>query len=147
MRKPPIDPDQEKFLIKRTEDILHEHPELRPLLDMLLTMAGKYAVLPVVEEDLPSLLKKGRFYPGKGARTMPGAPSQCHRNVSRLWEANKKLVAIFTGYALSSDGIWRQHSWGYVRLFDRIIETTERRTLYFGFRLTREEAKQFAEDN
>jgi hypothetical protein len=33
-------------------------------------------------------------------------------------------VRIASGYALSSDGLWRQHSWGMDVADGRILETT-----------------------
>lgn len=104
-----------------------------PLLERLLSLGGLYAALPIIEEDLTKLLKKGSVYPGKQGLLMRGRVSRCHENVSRLWETNKGLLEIVTGYALSDDGIWRQHSWGYAKLSGGVIETTERRTLYFAF--------------
>jgi hypothetical protein len=60
-----------------------------------------------------------------------------------LWlKKEEELVAVATGYALSDDGLWRQHSWGMRR--DAIIETTEARVLYFGFLMQEADANSFA---
>ena len=53
---------------------------------------------------------------------------------------------MMTGYALSADGIWRQHSW--LVAFDNedypyIVETTEERISYYGFAMTYEECEIF----
>ena len=54
-----------------------------------------------------------------------------------------------TGYALSDDGMWRQHSWcicdaGEEYIEDSIIiETTEKRLAYFGFIMDEEESEEF----
>jgi len=115
----------------------------------------------LLEEDLSKILSRGFFQLGKHAKRMPGDPSQCHANAANLWEQNKERAAIVTGYALSKDGIWRQHTWlidlhksvgaeGARRMhgtFFQIVETTEPRVLYYGFRLTEDEAEQFAFEN
>jgi len=46
-----------------------------------------------------------------------------------------------TGWALSNDGIWRQHTW--LLKGKAIVETTSPREKYYGFVLTDEEANQF----
>jgi hypothetical protein len=71
------------------------------------------------------------------------APSSCHRNVATLWKQRQQgIVAIASGYALSDDGLWRQHSWGILR--DGVLETTEQRSKYFGIVLQGLEADLFA---
>ena len=54
--------------------------------------------------------------------------SQCHQNSKRLLIAGK-INALHTGYGLSSDSLWRQHSWG-VDDNNKIVETTEPRIVY-----------------
>ena len=56
--------------------------------------------------------------------------SGCHDNceILNLFNDSNK---VFTGYALSSDGLWRFHSWC-VDENNYIIETTESRLLYYG---------------
>jgi hypothetical protein len=48
---------------------------------------------------------------------------------------------IATGYGLSEDGLWRQHSW----LWNgkKVLETTVPRTIYFGVMLNDVEAARF----
>jgi hypothetical protein len=58
-------------------------------------------------------------------------PSRCHENALTL--AVKHLAEWWTGFALSDDGIWRMHSWGFHE--GQVIETTEKRTLYYGVRV------------
>jgi len=48
---------------------------------------------------------------------------------------------IVTRYALSDDGMWRQHSW--VLVGERLVETTEEREQYFGVVLSDGEAEEF----
>lgn len=54
--------------------------------------------------------------------------SECHDNVDKLF-AKKKIKQKVTGYGLSKDGLWRQHSWGKDN-DGNIVETTESRIAY-----------------
>lgn len=69
--------------------------------------------------------------------------NECHRNSARLWSEDKGK--IITGYALSDDGIWRQHSW--IDAGDYLIETTDSRVLYFGYCLNDAESQEFEFEN
>ena len=69
--------------------------------------------------------------------------SDCHANAARLWRASE-IESIGTGYALSDDGLWREHSWGW-RQGDVLVETTERRRAYFGVKLDGDGAEWFAD--
>ncbi len=54
----------------------------------------------------------------------------CHDNCEILYH-NEIISNVYTGYALSSDGLWRFHSWG-LDHENFILETTSDRLLYFG---------------
>jgi hypothetical protein len=56
--------------------------------------------------------------------------SGCHDNCDILYEKDNS-IKIFSGYALSLDGLWRFHSWC-IDKDNCIIETTESRLLYYG---------------
>ena len=71
-----------------------------------------------------------------------GERSDCHGNAVALWRAGD-AIAIGTGYALSADSLWREHSWAWDRE-GNLVETTETRTRYFGVRLDGPEADWFA---
>jgi len=58
-----------------------------------------------------------------------GKVGDCHNNISNLGKA-KKIDLAFCGYALSSDGLWRFHSWGVAN--GKVVETTEKRLIYVG---------------
>jgi len=122
-------------------------PEIDPLKQRLLAVAGYAAVMPRIEEDLAKIMSRGRFFRGYNSQTMRGRPCHCHGNTAALWEANPKDLQICTGYALSRDGVWRQHSWAYFALTDCVIETTVKRVLYYGYVLTAAEARMFAFEN
>jgi len=122
-------------------------PKEEELFARLLSIGGK-SVCKLSEEDTGKLIRRGkeRISTGRNTVKMPGDPSKCHRNTAALWDANKDRVQICTGWALSPDGILRQHSWG---LFngEKLVETTAHpRSIYFGFVLTTEEAELFDEE-
>lgn len=114
----------------------------------LLAINGSSVKLPDIEEDLNNILKYGQLWDSQ-AKLMKGRPSQCHANSCELWYNNQEDTVIATGYALSPDGIWRQHSW-LIWIKPRtnmIIETTVPRLAYFGFAMTKEMCRTFYYDN
>jgi len=121
-----------------------QFPELRPLYDRLLNIGGTH-VAPQPEPHLDRILKRGETFDGRGARLELMRVSRCHSNAAQLWGTDPERYRLATGWALSGDGIWRQHSWALEG--DRIVETTERRKLYHGFRLTDAEEERFFTSN
>jgi hypothetical protein len=124
---------------------------MRELHHLLLSFGGDETCLPGLEEDLQKILNRGQLWLGDKVILKKGRPSQCHSNTAELYEANvnNHNVAIATGYALSSDGIWRQHSW---LMWKKprsvtVVETTVKRVLYFGFVMTPAEAVEFCDNN
>lgn len=103
---------------------------------------GTECVTPLnVEENCPELLDRGFFVPeNTKVRLLKGRPSNCHGNSANLWKQGKGQIV--SGYALSADGLWRQHSW--VTNKNGIIETTVMRVKYYGYALNEDESKQFA---
>jgi hypothetical protein len=111
------------------------------LISYLLRWDGEAVVPPLHgEDDLRLLVASTRWFT-EPARLVAGERRDCHANAARLHRSGT-ATAIGTGYALSGDGLWRQHSWA----FDAggIIETTELRTMYCGVRLQGEHAETFA---
>lgn len=122
---------------------LRQRPEMAALERRLLALGGKrVAMLP--EPDADRIVREGGVFLGAGPRLSLGEPSGCHGNVARLWLRNPK-VDVVTGWALSPDGCWRQHSWGIEE--GRWVETTEPRVLGLGLRLTGRERVVFALQN
>lgn len=113
----------------------------------LVAFGGWRLVDPGHDEDIDKVRERGQLWSGHGALRAPGEPSQCHRNTALCWEANADRLVPVTGYALSADGLWRQHSW--CLKIDgkrpKVVETTERRVAYFGFVMTFTEAVMFYE--
>ncbi|MDX1372791.1 MAG: hypothetical protein R3321_09995, partial [Nitrososphaeraceae archaeon] len=111
------------------------------LFDRLINNVGGSVVCAMVDGELDSLISRGQVWMPlqKDIILMKGADCQCHRNSAALFEANEPKVKIVTGYGLSRDGIWRQHSWC-IDEYNNVIETTIKRIAYYGFVLTNEEA-------
>jgi hypothetical protein len=58
--------------------------------------------------------------------------SGCHQNVATIWRRKQYgIAAIGSSYALSDDGLWRDHTWGILH-DGGILETTMPRKRYFG---------------
>ena len=117
--------------------------EWRRLEKRLLDAGGKKVCRPRNEdEDIGKILERGKLWKNRRL-LMRGKPSECHSNTAELWSLNRGRAWIVTGYALSRDGIWRQHSWLWDEISDRIVETTVIRLKYYGFPLTDDEAEYF----
>lgn len=112
-----------------------EQEKLMRLSERLLSFGGHAVCLPDIEEDYDAIMERGQLFYGKGTHFKKGRPSQCHKNSCLLWNANRENSSIATGYALSKDGIWRQHSWVVQPLTVkyRVWETTVARVAYYGF--------------
>lgn len=123
--------------------------KLYNLRDKLLTFGGEMACMPAYPDtDTDNIIKYGQLWLGKNHKMMRGLPSQCHFNSCRCWVANTDKTRICTGFALSPDGMWREHSW-LIHIKPQsniIIETTVPRIAYFGYVMTTEQCEQFVED-
>ena len=152
---------QLKALRDKWPGYLKNQPGLGELRKKLLSLGGQ-EVVPVIEEDLDDLLTHGEKFSRRRINHVPGEPGRCHSNVCRMWEQHQGGddgdFRIVTGWALSADGLWRQHSWGlwdpkgfrsgvYDYLGERVVETTEKRTAYFGFLMSDEAAQEFSTQN
>ncbi len=127
-------------------EMVAEDPRYEALYERLLGLGGS-AVVSIKEEDLEKILARGYARSGRGIGMRTGGRSACHRNAALLWDANRDRAVIVVGWALSEDGLWRQHSWVKDTVQDRLYETTEKRKLYFGFDLTPEESETFYFNN
>jgi hypothetical protein len=137
-----LHPQQDKA-IKETVPV-----PLFPLEQKLLNLGGVRLIFRY-EPDLKPLLERGEPF-DEPVELVPGDLHQCHRNVAQLWNDHRNTLAIVTGYELSEDGYWRQHSWlrqekpaGQYHL----LETTSKRVKYFGMILTETEAERFYQYN
>lgn len=130
-----------------TTDSVFDKGQYEGLKRILLGVGGEAVVLPRVEPDYAKILATGQVLLGDKAKLKIGHAGKCHSNVAKnCWEYGWN---IFTGYALSKDGVWRQHSWnfGSIGSFSGLIETTEKRVLYYGYPLDATESKDFVESN
>lgn len=139
-----IDPEQIAYLKVRMKQAIRAQPILNYLYGRLLEVGGK-AVAAQFEIDAERILDRGVEMSPRGLKMMVGGKSACHANTARLHEANPEQIQIVTGYAMSSDQVWRQHTWGL--LGKKVVETTEKRVKYFGFILTPEETANFCRFN
>lgn len=141
---------QQDFLDRKIRDLVRESPmgrKLKKLHSTLLRIGGVHTCLPVIEEDIDDILKRARTWVEPKIRMSRGQASRCHFNTSALWHENEDKLCICTGYALSDDGIWRQHSWCWWEGQDSIVETTTRRVAYYGFVMDDDEADRFYYNN
>lgn len=105
----------------------------RALHERLLVEGGIAVVPPLEIDDTVDLVAGyGRVFDGPVALDVR-EPSACHVNV-RAWfdEHADGATACCVGYALSSDGLWRHHSWGLLVETGTVVETTVGRDRYFG---------------
>jgi uncharacterized metal-binding protein len=138
----PMTKEQKQFFEQRTKQALEEKPHLKPLLKKLLSFGGKAVVLWNGSNGINSvahLLAEGRVFSNRSLKVVDGEQSQCHDNVLALWRTKPDDYLVVTGYGLSKDSIWRPHSWCVDRTTGKIIETTERRTKYFGVEFSKSE--------
>src|SRR5262249_3506517 len=110
-------------------------PYLKKLRKHLLSVGGIAVVLWNGTNDrnvASKLVALGRAQRGDKAILRRGRQSEGHENSAELHRADPGRYSVYTGYALSNDGIWRPHSWAHDGVKRQIIETTERRAVYFG---------------
>jgi hypothetical protein len=140
-------PENKKFLSRRLREAVSKQPELKQLKTLLLRLGGDFIVAPprTPDQDVSSLLESGFVTSGPITLKVMKS-SSCHQNVAAVWTKRRfGIVGIATGYALSEDGLWRQHSWGI--LGEGVLETTEARVKYFGIVLQGKKADFFAFSN
>jgi len=130
----------------RLEAAALQQPEVRVLRELLLKLGGiELVVPPKPDPDLPDLLVSGQVT-GGSVVLKELEEGRCHENVAEMWVDKKyDLTAVATGYALSEDGLWRQHSWGIRN--GEIVETTAPRLKYFGKSMHGSDADEFARAN
>jgi hypothetical protein len=91
------------------------------------------ALLFLPDSQIGELLDRGRYFPGARALMCRGEPSGCHANAAMMFVKSRGEARMACGYALSDDGLWRQHSWGIDSEDGRILETTDQRVRYYGY--------------
>ena len=149
----PIDEEWDKNI--RNRPWYHTSPESAyeqkgqfQLRNILLTFGGSEVCMPFKDPDIEEILSRGQLWYGDRTKKVRGEPCHCHYNSARQWNRNPEEIVLCTGYALSEDGMWRQHSWCVEprKQKSRIIETTVERVAYFGYAMTIAEAEKFYEN-
>lgn len=121
------------------------------LKDRLLYIGGEEVCL-THDEDIDNILSHGELIKSTKSRIIKGAPCRCHTNAGLLYDSEPNRFRVATGWALSEDGLWRQHSWAIdlIALKEKrkyLIETTVKRLAYFGFTLTEKQCDQWVYNN
>jgi len=129
-----------KYQRKALRAALKAKPYLKALADRLLSLGGTCPCIwnegfHAHEGFIKDLLLLGRVSNGKGAKLRLMQTSQCHGNAARLSARYPHLYQYETGFAVSSDGTWRPHSWCWAIKDNHIVETTELRVRYLGLTL------------
>ncbi len=147
----PLDEDRVQFFAERRSRVLplfHPYADLR---SKLLGIGGLEVVLPRYDElsegqrnrqryETMRILDEGQSWPGHLAQLEPMEDSSCHINAAVLFK--KGVGTIASGFTLSEDGLWREHSW-LLKETDQLIETTVLRLLYHGYVLSEQEQLWF----
>jgi hypothetical protein len=137
---------QERLLGRRLREAVELQPEIEIFRRLLLDIGGIQLVAPPGPDPAVPILIGAGFVMAGLVQCEIMKHIRCHENVARVWAQQRSgVIGIGTGYALSHDGLWRQHSWGLRR--EGILETTVRRTKYFGRLLQGRDANSFAESN
>ncbi len=135
--------EQKSLLDRRFREAVKQQPDIILLRRLLLVLGGVHLVAPPwLDTTMPLVINAGFVMAGPVARRAM-EKSDCHRNVAEIWTSREReIVGIGTGYSLSDDGLWRQHTWGVQR--EGIVETTVPRVKYFGVLLQGRDADLFA---
>ena len=136
-----IDEEQLVGLRERgfTADTVYADGRWEELKMRLLGYGGEAVILAYNDPDHPKMTARGVFYSGV-VELRKGKFENVHKNITQE-SFNDVKVKIWTGYALSKDGIWRQHSWG--KSGDIVVESYEPKVAYFGFEMTYDEENDF----
>jgi hypothetical protein len=138
-----------------TKNSRFKNKYVEKLKQILLSIKGVAVILPegnIIDNpasmyDIMQLLKRGSLIKHKKAISLKkGNHNSCHANSARIWEQNKNKFILQTGFAFSEDA-WREHTWIYNPEDMKIIETTVKRELYYGFSMNKNESEKFAFNN
>lgn len=143
----PMDPSWKQRLRDRsyTADSPLQDPLTEGLKQKLLSYGGEAVVWRSSGSEARNILSRGELFVEDDPIRILGLHNECHSNSSMNFLEMGHL--IMTGYALSEDGAWREHSWNRDPVSGRIIETTELRAAYYGYEMDEAEAAKFADEN
>lgn len=141
--------------------LFESHKDFSELESLLLSEGGD-RVIDTFEEDLDALLERGEFHHPEDFdyQILKMNPSQCHQNSVSFYKNfindvdedglrnnSEEEIEIVTGWALSDNGMWVQHTWVMLLIDNILIETTEERDMYYGIYLRGEELIKFIDEN
>jgi len=128
-----------QFQKEHSEAALGACPALADLRALLLSMGGELVVdwnLGETAEPVTSaIMTLGMLWPTIGRKTMPGDRNNCHESAKKHEQRYPRRYRAITGFALSTDGLWRQHSWTFDFKDGRIADTIHgsANRMYFGY--------------
>lgn len=123
-----------EFLSAKLAEYSVAQPGLQVLKNRLLAIGGEM-IVPREDIDLDRILETGALFDYLKIIFVEGSKSECHLN-AQVYADLRPNAKLATGWALTEDGLWRQHSWCWIPDRRVIIETTELRTKYFGVLLS-----------
>ena len=125
--------DRQAFFTERVAKADIDHPGYAARwtgLTALILANGGVTVVPPLQEDreLDALLGRGGIVAAEKVQLLPMETGACHDNAAGGWMAARTrpdigITGIGTGCALSTDQLWRKHSW--LMHETGLIETTE----------------------
>lgn len=137
---PSLPKKQQEALELRSRCLGQALPAWATLEKKLLEIAGLAVVAPLpfqIESVWPAwtwttemLSQHGMLVEYKRILRRRLARNECHNNARMLHQRDPTNILYATGYGLSDDGLWRNHSW--CMRDDVLIETTISRMMYFG---------------
>ncbi len=119
----------------RVLKVITRRPDLARIRRRLLALGGEEVQIwaqAYGPEEAELLWQYGQLWSPKKLEYRLGAPCHCFDNSQLL--ADEGCGDLIYGFGLSRDGLWRPHAW--VWLEDRILETTAKRLIYYGFNFT-----------
>lgn len=128
---------KDKWWMKRQPSInseeykLHD-PNLFKLRAKLMSFGGEAVCLPDKDPCIQKVLRYGQLWIQDQVYCTPMVDNQCYINSLLLTEGDNSDLYMCTGYALSDDGMWREHGWVIDKKNGNIVETTTKRVLYYG---------------
>lgn len=113
-----------------TADSVFDEGQYEELKKILLSAAGSAVIFMGEISNYDELVDRGFFRRGL-VKKVGGLQGFCHDNAEALQQKYPHYKRV-SGFALSDDGVWRDHSWLINTRNDEILETTTIRKLYFG---------------
>lgn len=136
------DPSRKKYFDQAFENACKTEPQARKFFEKLMSIGGEHVSFQLYNgriHRVNQLLKKGRLWSDRRSVLRRGEPRHCHSNAAEYWAGSGGRLQIATGYALSDDDAWHEHTWN-LSPSDTVLESTEPRAAYFGIILTLDES-------